>query len=91
MRGENVLYTRNSGQFFHRFNSFFRIHIDHFNELLSSGRGIAVGKNMDFLAQELFREANTVNSKTQDMKIVKYVLAVKGEIESIRQQVQNLE
>jgi len=66
-------------------------HVDHFNELLSSERQDAVGKSMDFLAQELFREANTINSKAQDMKIVKYGLVIKGEVESIRQQVQNLE
>ncbi len=66
-------------------------HIDHFNELLSSERPDAVGKSMDFLAQELFREANTINSKAQDMRIVKSGLVIKGEVESIRQQVQNLE
>jgi len=66
-------------------------HIVHFNELLSSERPDAVGKSMDFLAQELFREANTINSKAQDMKIVKFGLVIKGEVESIRQQVQNLE
>ncbi len=66
-------------------------HIDHFHELLSPKRKDAVGKSMDFLAQELFREANTINSKAQDMKIVKYGLVIKGEVESIRQQVQNLE
>lgn len=66
-------------------------HIDHFHELLSPKREDAVGKSMDFLAQELFREANTINSKAQDMKIVKYGLVIKGEVESIRQQVQNLE
>ena len=66
-------------------------HIDHFKELLSPERLDAVGKNMDFLAQELFREANTINSKAQDMRIVKFGLIIKGEVESIRQQVQNLE
>lgn len=66
-------------------------HIDHFNELLFSEKEEAVGKSLDFLAQELFREANTINSKAQDMQIVKSGLQIKGEIESIRQQVQNLE
>jgi uncharacterized protein (TIGR00255 family) len=66
-------------------------HIDHFNELLSSEKPDAVGKSMDFLAQELFREVNTINSKAQDMRIVKSGLVIKGEVESIRQQVQNLE
>ena len=66
-------------------------HIDHFNELLSSENLDAVGKSMDFLTQELFREANTINSKAQDKGIIKYVLVMKGEVESIRQQVQNIE
>jgi uncharacterized protein YicC (UPF0701 family) len=43
------------------------------------------------VAQELFREANTLNSKAQDIAIVQRSLIVKGELESIRQQVQNLE
>jgi len=68
-----------------------KCHVDHFNELLSEGRADAVGKSMDFLAQELFREANTINSKAQDMRIVKIGLLIKGEVESIRQQVQNIE
>ncbi len=66
-------------------------HIDHLRELLSTKREEAVGKSMDFLAQELFREANTINSKAQDIKIVKHGLVIKGEVESIRQQAQNLE
>lgn len=66
-------------------------HIDHLRELLSPQRKDAVGKSIDFLAQELFREANTINSKAQDIRIVKYGLVIKGEVESIRQQAQNLE
>jgi uncharacterized protein (TIGR00255 family) len=68
-----------------------KCHVDHFLELLSPGEKAPVGKNLDFLAQELFREANTVNSKAQDMVIVKLGLKIKGEVDSIRQQVQNLE
>ena len=68
-----------------------KCHVDFFQELLSSEKKEPVGKNLDFLAQELFREANTLNSKAQDMRIVKLGLKIKGEVESIRQQVQNLE
>jgi uncharacterized protein (TIGR00255 family) len=50
-----------------------------------------VGKKLDFLAQELSREANTLNAKAQDLRIIKHCLLIKNEIESIRQQVQNLE
>ena len=66
-------------------------HVDHFQEFLTPEIENPVGKKLDFLAQELFREANTVNSKAQDMEIVKLGLKIKGEVESIRQQVQNLE
>jgi len=50
-----------------------------------------VGRTLDFLAQELYREANTVNSKSQDIEIIRESLVIKGEIESIRQHVQNIE
>ena len=66
-------------------------HIIFFQELLSSKTGEPVGKKLDFLAQELFREVNTINSKAQDIKIIRESLTIKGEVESIRQQVQNLE
>lgn len=68
-----------------------KCHLDHFLELLRSDRKDPVGKNLDFLSQEMFREANTINSKAQDLRIVKKGLAIKGEVEMIRQQVQNLE
>jgi uncharacterized protein (TIGR00255 family) len=60
-------------------------------ELMSPKTVGPVGKKLDFVAQELFREANTINSKAQDIEIVQKSLIVKGELESIRQQVQNLE
>jgi uncharacterized protein (TIGR00255 family) len=66
-------------------------HLQYFQELLSPKNEEPVGKKLDFVAQELFREANTLNSKAQDIAIVQRSLIVKGELESIRQQVQNLE
>jgi len=60
-------------------------------ELLDPGVDEPVGKKLDFLAQELSREANTLNAKAQDPDIIKHCLLIKNEIESIRQQVQNLE
>ncbi len=51
----------------------------------------AVGKKMDFLVQELNREANTIGSKAQDVEIARRVVAVKAEIEKIREQIQNIE
>jgi uncharacterized protein (TIGR00255 family) len=66
-------------------------HLLYMQELLSSKTKEPVGKKLDFVAQELFREANTINSKAQDIIIIQKSLTVKGELESIRQQVQNLE
>jgi uncharacterized protein (TIGR00255 family) len=50
-----------------------------------------MGKMLDFIAQELYREANTINSKSQDREITQESLAIKGEVEIIRQHSQNLE
>jgi len=43
------------------------------------------------VAQELYREANTINSKAQDIEVVRLCLGIKAEVEGIRQQVQNVE
>ena len=51
----------------------------------------ATGRSMDFLIQELNREINTIGSKASDITITKAVLAAKGEIERIREQIQNME
>jgi uncharacterized protein (TIGR00255 family) len=51
----------------------------------------SMGKMLDFIAQELYREANTINSKSQDREITQESLAIKGEVEIIRQHSQNLE
>ena len=68
-----------------------RCHLDYVEELLSARDQEPVGKKLDFLAQEIFREANTINSKAQDIDIIKESLAIKSEVENIRQQVQNIE
>ncbi|MBK5245905.1 MAG: YicC family protein [Peptostreptococcaceae bacterium] len=49
------------------------------------------GKKLDFLIQEMNREANTIGSKANDMKITNIMLEIKSEIEKIREQVQNIE
>lgn len=51
----------------------------------------AVGKKMDFLVQEMNRETNTIGSKAQDVAIARKVVAMKAEIEKIREQIQNIE
>ncbi len=50
-----------------------------------------VGRSLDFLAQEMFREVNTMGSKANDSGILKDVVALKAELERIREQVQNIE
>ena len=50
-----------------------------------------VGKKLDFIAQEMQREANTIGSKSSDFKISKAVIDVKSQIEKIREQVRNIE
>ena len=51
----------------------------------------AVGRKLDFLVQEINREANTIGSKAQDIEIARVVVEIKAEIEKIREQVQNIE
>ena len=50
-----------------------------------------MGRKLDFLTQELNREANTIGSKCQDLEITRLVVELKAEIEKIREQLQNLE
>jgi uncharacterized protein (TIGR00255 family) len=64
-------------------------HTSHF-EALAAGTG-AVGRRLDFLLQEMAREANTVGSKSQDAEIAHAVVDLKAEIERMREQVQNIE
>ena len=66
-----------------------RSHIAQFRELLRSDA--PQGKKMDFLAQELNRETNTIGSKCADVSIAQTVVRMKAEVEKIREQVQNLE
>jgi uncharacterized protein (TIGR00255 family) len=66
-----------------------RTHIEHFRTIMEEEK--EVGKRLDFLTQELNREANTVTSKTSNMIVKENALAIKSEIEKIREQVQNVE
>ncbi len=69
----------------------FRTHIAAFGETLRSGTREAVGKRLGFLLQEMLREANTTGSKANDAEIQRDVIAVKEELERIREQVENIE
>ncbi len=64
-------------------------HSTHFESLLQ--REDAVGRRLDFLLQEMAREANTIGSKGQDVAIAHAVVELKAEIERMREQVQNVE
>ncbi len=56
-----------------------------------TGSESTVGKKLDFLVQEMNREANTIGSKANDITITNHMLNIKAEIEKIREQVQNIE
>ena len=56
-----------------------------------TGSESTVGKKLDFLVQEMNREANTIGSKANDITITNHMLNIKSEIEKIREQVQNIE
>ena len=64
-------------------------HCAHFESLLESAE--TVGRRLDFLLQEMAREANTIGSKSQDVAIAHAVVELKAEIERMREQVQNVE
>lgn len=64
-------------------------HLKSMEELIVSDD--AIGKKMDFFAQELRREINTIGSKASDVRISNYVVEMKHEVEKIREQVQNLQ
>lgn len=66
-----------------------KTHIEHFRTIMDEEK--EVGKRLDFLTQELNREANTITSKTNNMIVKENALAIKSEIEKIREQVQNVE
>ena len=67
----------------------FRSHLKQFYDLLNQQE--PVGRQMDFLVQELNREANTMGSKSNDAALTGHVVALKSELEKIREQVQNIE
>ena len=66
-----------------------RSHIEQLREMLESGD--TIGRKLDFLVQEMNREANTIGSKAQDIDIAHTVVDIKSEIEKIREQIQNIE
>lgn len=65
------------------------IHIEHFRAAFTEGGQVA--KRINFLLQEMHREVNTMGSKTNLMDITQAVIVMKDEVESLREQIQNLE
>ena len=66
-----------------------RSHLEQMNTMLTSGG--AVGRKLDFLLQEMNREANTIGSKCTDVRLARIVVDIKAELEKIREQTQNIE
>ena len=66
-----------------------RSHLEQMDTMLSSSGGI--GRKLDFLLQEMNREANTTGSKCSDVKVARIVVEIKAELEKIREQTQNIE
>ncbi|MBI3600615.1 MAG: DUF1732 domain-containing protein, partial [Nitrospinae bacterium] len=64
-------------------------HLGQFRQLL--GEGGAVGRKLEFILQEMNRETNTIGSKAIDYFVSQQVIIIKGELEKIREQVQNIE
>lgn len=66
-----------------------RSHLEQMEQMLNGGG--AVGRKLDFLLQEMNREANTIGSKCTDVKLARIVVDIKAELEKIREQTQNIE
>ena len=66
-----------------------RSHLQQMNTMLTTGG--AVGRKLDFLLQEMNREANTIGSKCTDVRLARIVVDIKAELEKIREQTQNIE
>jgi uncharacterized protein (TIGR00255 family) len=64
-------------------------HLDQFREIMNEPE--SPGRKLEFLTQEMFREANTIGSKASDVEISRHVVEIKGILEKIRELVQNIE
>lgn len=66
-------------------------HLEQFREMIDDSDGEPVGRTLDFLAQEMLREANTIASKSNDAQISREIVEIKGGIDRIKEQIQNVE
>lgn len=65
-------------------------HVAAYKEAIRTAKA-EVGKKLDFIAQEMQREANTIGAKSNDLKVAKAVIEIKSEIEKLREQIRNIE
>lgn len=66
-------------------------HLQQFEQMIGDGADRPIGRTLDFLSQEMLREANTIASKSGDAEISKHIVEIKGAIDRIKEQVQNVE
>jgi len=64
-------------------------HLSQFRDVV--GEPESAGRKLEFLTQEMFREANTIGSKASDVDISRHVVEIKGALEKVRELVQNVE
>jgi uncharacterized protein (TIGR00255 family) len=65
--------------------------LEQFESIISADGGEPSGRTLDFLSQELLREANTIASKCMDAEISRRIVEIKGAIDRIKEQAQNVE
>lgn len=66
-------------------------HLEQFGQLLTAKEDRPVGRTLDFLSQEMLREANTIASKSPDAETSRFIVEIKGAIDRIKEQAQNVE
>lgn len=66
-------------------------HLSQFAEIIDGKSGSPIGRTLDFIAQEMLREANTIGSKCLDVEVSRRIVEIKGSIDRIKEQVQNVE
>lgn len=66
-------------------------HLEQFGKMIEQDGDAPVGRTLDFMAQELLREANTMSSKSMDTRVSRSIVEIKGAIDRIKEQVQNVE
>lgn len=66
-------------------------HVQQFEDAVRDENGEHVGRKLDFIAQEMLREANTIGSKANDAEIAGHIVEIKGAIDRLKEQVQNVE